>query len=266
MPAQITDIRPETKWARLLKIKLKNSSDRENFIFKPGQFIQLSLPGFGEAPFSICSSPKKKERFEILAQKVGSLTNKLFTLSPGDEIGIRGPLGNGFPLEEIRGKNISLISGGCGLAPMRSVILSLLPKADEYGKIKIFYGSKSQSSFYFNNEFKDWSKGAQLNLIVEEKDDSWEGQTGYVSDLLKKQKFGFKDIVMICGPHPMLAPTIKNLRDRGVRDKNIYLSLERNMSCGVGVCQHCNFGTKYVCKDGPVFSLEEILKEDPNFL
>jgi len=265
IPAELTNIKSETKWAKLLTIKLKNSSDREKFNFRPGQFVQLSLPGFGEAPFSICSNPAKKERFEILTQRVGSLTNKLFGLKLNAQLGIRGPFGNGFPLDKIGDKNISLISGGCGLAPMRSVILEVVNNEDKYGELKIFYGSKKESTFYFSSDFGSWKKRAQLNLIVEEKTDSWSSPTGYVSDLLENQSFGFRDTIMICGPHPMLAPTIDKLREKGVRDKNIYLSLEKNMSCGVGVCQHCNIGTKYVCKDGPVFSLEEILLEDPNF-
>ncbi len=265
MNATITKIEEVSNRAKLFTIKLKNSSDRNRFNFKPGQFIQLSIPGFGEGPFSICSDPNQKERFQILAQKVGTLTSQLFRLTKESEVGIRGPLGNGFPTDKFKGRNISLISGGCGLAPIRSLILAIDNDRKSFANLNIFYGSKNHQSLYFKNEFKVWQKFSNLNLIVEEKSPDWDQPTGYVSQLLENSKFSYDEIAVICGPQPMLWPIIEILKNSRVKNDNIYLSLERNMSCGVGTCQHCNFGSKYVCKDGPVFSLNEILIEDPNF-
>jgi NAD(P)H-flavin reductase len=265
VPAEISNIENQGQIAKLFKIKLKNSSDRNKFNFKPGQFVKLSIPGFGEAPFSICSNPNNTERFEILVKKAGHFTNKLFSLKKSNSVGVRGPLGNGFDLKNLTAKNISLISGGCGLAPMRSLISYFKNNQQAFKKLNIFYGSKNPDSLYFKKEFKDWQKFANLNLIVEEAGDNWEYSKGYVSDLIKNFKFDLNEIIYICGPNPMLAPIVEILRRKGILSKNIYFSLERNMYCGIGTCQHCNFGTKYVCKDGPIFSLEEIFNEEPNF-
>lgn len=264
-PAIITRIEYQSPKTKLFTIKLINSSDRSKFNFASGQFVQVSIPGFGEAPFSICSNPKQKERFQILAQNVGSLTSKLFRLTRGDEIGIRGPLGNGFPIDKFKGKNISLISGGCGLAPIRSLILEISNNQDNFNQVDIFYGSKNYQSLYFKDEFTAWKKFTNLNIIVEEKNKNWSQPTGYVSQLIEKKEFSYGEVVVICGPQPMLWPIIEILKNNRVKNENIYLSLERNMSCGVGTCQHCNFGSKYVCKDGPVFNLNQILIEEPNF-
>jgi len=260
----ITQIKEQSQFTKLFTIKLADYKEREDFNFKPGQFIQISIPGFGEAPFSIASNPKEKERFTILVRKVGSLTNKLFKARLNDQIGIRGPLGNGFDLNKLIDRDISFISGGCGIAPMASLISTLGNTPKQYGKIKFFYGCKSPKELYLSDQYLKWKKFAKLNFIVEKPDDSWNGPKGLVTDLLTKEKFSWRDRAIICGPPVMIKFVIKELLKQGLASDNIYLSLERRMSCGVGVCQHCLIGTKYVCKDGPIFSLKDIRQEDPD--
>jgi len=260
----ITQIKDESQFTKLFTIKLADYKERENFNFLSGQFIQLSIPGFGEAPFSIASNPREKERFTILVKRTGSLTNRLFKAKLNDQIGIRGPLGNGFDLNKLKGKNISFISGGCGIAPMASLISSLGNNLKQYGQIKFFYGCKNPKELYLSDQYLKWKKIAKLNFIVEEPDTSWNGSKGLVTDLLTKEKFSWRDKAIVSGPPIMIKFTIKELLKQGLASNNIYLSLERRMSCGVGVCQHCSIGSKYVCKDGPIFSLKEIRLEDPD--
>jgi NAD(P)H-flavin reductase len=262
MAASITDIKKESENTRLIRLKLISSHNRAKFSFSAGQFIQVSIPGFGEAPFSIASNPKNRERFEIFVKKVGTFTKKLFSLNRADRVGIRGPLGNGFNLETIKNRDLVLISGGCGIAPMRSLLLTIGNNPQNYGQIKFYFGSKSKDHLYFRNEYQDWQKFAEINIITEIGSSNFSKENGFVTDLIKEAKISSASRALVCGPGPMIETTIKELYKKTIPNKNIFLSLERRMSCGVGVCQHCNIGSKYVCKDGPVFSLKEIIKED----
>ncbi len=264
MPASITQVKPEGQQTKLLVLKLVNSQDRDRFEFIPGQFLQLSVPGFGEAPFSIASDPKNRERLEILVQSVGSLTKRLYQAKRGDLVGIRGPLGNGFPLEKLKNKNIVFVSGGCGIVPMRSLMLDIQNRQKEFGKISFFYGCKTPQELFFSSDYPSWKESADLCFIVEKPDSSWHGPTGMVTDLLKKAQLNSQDRAVICGPLMMIKFVIKELIKQHLRPNNIYLSLERRMSCGIGICQHCVIGSKYVCKDGPIFSLSEIREEEPS--
>ena len=262
-PAVITQLKKESQRVLVATLKLANSRDRNNFTFSPGQFLQLSIPGFGEAPFSLASDPHNRERLEILVKNVGSLTKRLFQAKINDRVGIRGPLGNGFPLKKLYGQNIVFISGGCGIGPMRSLMLTIKNDPSKFKKVSFFYGSKSLQQLYFSREYKEWQKFADLKLIVEKPDQSWSGPTGVVTDLLKKEQFTGQDRIVVCGPPVMIKFTIKELSKHHLKKENIFLSLERRMSCGIGVCQHCVLGSKYVCKDGPVFNLAEVKREEP---
>jgi len=261
--ATITRINHESYQTKVFVLKLNNSRERSNFRFKPGQFIQLSIPGFGEAPFSIASKSSNRERIEILAQKVGPLTKRLFQAKIGDQLGLRGPLGNSFPLEKLKGQNIISVSGGCGIAPIRSLMEYICEKPKEFGRISFFHGCRTPRELYFSHDYHQWKSFTKFHFIVEKPDSSWSGPTGVVTDLFKNQKFSGRDRAIICGPQIMIKFAIKELLKFGLKAENIYLSLERRMSCGVGVCQHCVIGSKYVCKDGPIFSLAEIREEEP---
>jgi sulfhydrogenase subunit gamma (sulfur reductase) len=262
-PAIITQIKKEDQQTLIATLKLVNNRDRDNFDFSPGQFLQLSIPGFGEAPFSLASDPHNRERLEILVKNVGSLTKRFFQAKINDQVGIRGPLGNGFPLKKLYSQNIVFISGGCGIAPMRSLIFTIKNDPDEFKKISFFYGSRTPQQLYFSPEYGEWQRLADLKLIVEKPDRNWTGPIGLVTDLLKKEQFTSQDQIIICGSPIMIKAVIKELSKQHLKKDNILLSLERRISCGVGACQHCVLGNKYICKDGPIFSLAEIQREEP---
>lgn len=263
-PAAITQIKSEGQQTKLFVLKLINSRDRTDFRFKPGQFIQLSIPGFGEVPFSIASSPTNQERLAVLVQRVGSLTTRLFQAKVGDRLGLRGPLGNGFPSKKFRNKKLVFVSGGCGIAPMHSLMEHIKSSPEKFKRPSFFYGCKTPQELYFAQDYPGWKEFADLHFIVEKGNGSWKGPTGVVTDLFKDHSFKREDRAVICGPPIMIKFVVKELTSQELKTENIYLSLERRMSCGVGVCQHCVIGSKYVCKDGPVFSLAEIRQEEPN--
>ncbi len=266
--AKITQIKSLSQSVKLFKIKLISGQDRDKFKFTPGQFIELSLPGFGEAPFSIASNPEGRERLELIIRKAGALTNKLFKIRADQRIGIRGPLGSGFPLKKLYQTNLAFISGGCGIAPMRSLMLKVLKEKTKFKKINFYYGAKNSKQLLLKEEIENWQEKNDLetHLIVEKKDKDWSKKVGVVTDLIKKDNFNYQTKVVACGPEIMMKFMVKKLIKFGVSPKNIYLSLERRMECGLGICQHCAIGSKYVCKDGPVFSLKKIRKEKPSFL
>lgn len=267
-PAKITQIKPLSQSVKLFKVKLISSQDRDEFKFTPGQFVELSLPGFGEAPFSIASCPKSRERLELIIRKTGVLTRKLFKVNPDQRIGIRGPLGNGFPIERLYGEKLAFISGGCGIAPIRSLALKILEEKDKFKEVNFYYGAKTDKELLLKEEIESWQEkdDTETHLIVEKADKDWQKAIGVVTDLMEEENFDHQTKVVACGPEIMMKFMVEKLIKFGVAPKNIYLSLERRMECGVGICQHCAIGFKYVCKDGPVFSLKEIRKEKPNFL
>lgn len=231
---------------------------RPGINFTPGQFVLAGISGIGEAPISIASSPSKK-KFELVIRRVGAVTEKLHQTKVGGSITIRGPHGNGFPLKKLRSKNILIISGGCGLAGLRSIINYLKIFRQNFGNVQIFYGAKNPEAILFKDEIKQWQKFAEIMITVDTPSKSWRGNTGLITNLITPTTIDTNNAVaLLCGPPIMFQAVSEKLVKLGFGKDNIYASLERNMRCGIGVCQHCTCGTKYVCKDGPVFSLEEI--------
>lgn len=232
-----------------LTLKFPRNSQKD-FDFIAGQFVMAGIPGFGEAPFSVSSDPNKSRQFfEICVRQVGELTKKICQLKKTDNIYIRGPLGNGFVPTN---KNLILIAGGCGFIPLKSVLMENLNRHDI--KIQIFYGCKNTDSLLFENKFSFWQRKAEVNVILEKK--AYKGKKGFVTDLLKAKKLIDNSLVFVCGPEAMYKFVIKELLAKKINPHDIYLSLERRMHCGLGVCQHCAVGTKYVCQDGPVFGYD----------
>lgn len=228
--------------------------------FTPGQFVLVGIKGFGEGPFAICSSPEEKKFFELCILKIGSLTSVIHKLKKGDTILIRGPYGHGFSRSD---KDILLVAGGLGIVPLRSLINYEITKLYENTKRKkriiVFYGAKTPKDFLFQNEFSFWEKsGVELYLTIDKPCPNWKGQTGLVTSLFDKIPLPDKFSAFLCGPPIMYKFAIEKLKEKNVDDKDIYLSLERRMHCGFGVCQHCAIGSYYVCKDGPVFSWDKI--------
>jgi len=256
LPAKVEKVITETSNIKTFILK----PERE-FAFKTGQFIELSLPGVGEAPFTPSSNPSAKERLEVTIMKVGMVTERLHNINEGVEVGIRGPYGYGYPLEEFKGREIYVVGGGVGLAPLRSFLLSLLNDAGSYKKIVLRYGAKTPQDIMYKEEVKTWSKNGKIDvaLSVDKGDGSWKGNVGVVTTILNKKDVDVKDAVtIVCGPPVMMKFATFKLLELGFKEENIYLSMEKNMSCGVGKCGHCRLGEFYVCKDGPVFTYNRI--------
>jgi sulfhydrogenase subunit gamma (sulfur reductase) len=263
--AEITNIKQETWDVKSFQINLSSKS-RDVFEYLPGQFLEISLFGVGEAPISITSSPTR-EVLEISVKRVGAVTECLHKAEVGDVIGVRGPYGNGFPLDKLNGKEVLFIGGGIGLAPLRSLINFMLDKRERFGGISILYGARTPKDLVFRDELGSWAKkeDTDVHVTVDKKDSGWRGNVGVVPKLLERVNPDLeKTSAVVCGPPVMIRFTVKALKDMGFKDDQIIFTLERMMKCGIGKCGHCNIGSKYVCIDGPVFSYDE-MKDVPEF-
>jgi len=233
----------------------------EDFSFATGQFIELVYPGKGEAPFTPSSDPQKRDEFEVTIMEVGRITGLFHKAKIGALWGIRGPLGLGYPVDDFAGKEILIVGGGVGLAPLRSLIYALFSRVDDFKKIVICYGARTPSDIVYKNQIEEFKKpkNVELRLTVDTGDDGWSGHVGLVTTILDKLPLKIEEAVgIVCGPPIMMKFTTLKLKELGFQDKNIYLSMEKNMSCGLGKCGHCRLGRHYVCKDGPVFSFDKI--------
>jgi len=230
----------------------------QNLNFLPGQFFMLSIPGFGEAPFTPTNYPDKKS-IQFLVRSAGVLTAKLFFLKPGNNIFIRGPYGNPFPLDKFQDKNILLVAGGCGLAPINS-LLEYLYKKNNCQNVQLIYGVNTQKEIAFKKELLSKKNKVEILITIAKPDKNYRGNVGFVDSLITKNIVKKESIAVLCGPPVMYKIAIKKLLFLGIKKENIYLQLERKMQCGIGLCQHCTCGKKYVCLDGPVFTYQEILE------
>ncbi len=246
---------------KLLSVELENPDIRASFDYKPGQFALLSAFGEGEAPFGIVSLPLQKDGLEFAVRRIGTVTGALHELEPGDTLGVRGPFGNCFPLDDYVGKNIIIIGGGIGMAPLRPVINRMLERRDNYEKLLIINGARTPQDLVFQPEFPRWMEAprTRLELTVDKRDEHWEGRVALVPDVVKELAPSPDNaIAIICGPPIMIRFTLAGLRNLGFKDNQIVTTLEAKMKCGLGKCARCNIGEKYVCQDGPVFTLEQI--------
>lgn len=225
--------------------------------YSPGQFVELTVFGFGEFPVSIASCPlPKRECFEITVKRVGDATNALHKLGPGEVVGVRGPFGNGFPLQMLKGKNLIFIAGGVALAPLRSLILLVLKNKADYGDLKLLYGAKTPADLLYKDDLINWDMDVYLTVDTAGKE--WIGNLGVVTTLFKRTKFGPENsVAVLCGPPIMIKAVVEDLLEMGFSGEDIVISFERMMKCGMGICGHCNIGSRYVCKDGPVFTVRE---------
>jgi sulfite reductase subunit B len=255
--AEITDIIEETP-----TIKTFITRPEVPISFKTGQFVELAVPGLGEVPFTPSSNPNIKENMELTIMNVGRVTSQLHRMKKGEAVGVRGPYGKGYPLEDFKGKEILIVGGGVGLAPLRSLVLALMNEIDKYKKLVIKYGARSPKDIVYKNQVKEWTNNKKLNveLTVDRGDESWNGNVGLITTLLK-DNIGVnirESVAVVCGPPIMMKFTTFKLIELGYEDKNLYLSMEKNMSCGIGKCGHCRIGPYYACKDGPVFTYDKI--------
>lgn len=237
----------------------------EEFSFKTGQFIELSVDGIGEAPFTPSSSPLVTEKLEVTVMKTGYVTELMHKMKPGEFMGIRGPYGRGYPVERFYGKEVLILGGGCGLAPIRSLLYTLESINDKLEKVILCYGSKTPSDCIYKPLFTRLNKieKFEAHRTVDKPDEEWNESVGVVTSLLNMIKINIeKSVAVVCGPPVMMKFGTIRLLEMGYSDDQIYLSMEKNMSCGLGKCGHCMMGEFFVCKDGPVFTYDEI-KHNP---
>ena len=252
----------ETKMMNETELYLQLSMDDEPLEYRPGQFVEVSIPGFGEAPISISSSPTKKDGFEIVVRRIGNVTNMIHKLNAGDKIGIRGPFGEGcYPAQQALGKDLVFICGGIGLVPQRSFINYVLDNRDDYGDITILLGTKNEAQRFYRSELQEWSQRDDIYLLetVDQADDGWQGNVGVVTTLIPKIKSDLASaLFFVCGPPIMYKFVLLDLAEKKVNTDNIFVNLERKMKCGVGKCGHCQINQLYVCMDGPVFRYSDL--------
>lgn len=254
--AEVLEVITETPTIKTIRFKAK-----EPIGFQAGQFVEITVPGIGEAPFTPSSRPSVKETLEVTVMKVGRVTEKIHELKKGDLIGVRGPFGRPYPLEKFIDREILVVGGGCGFAPLRSLMYSLFEMKGKIKKLLFRGGCKTPQELVYKNETNEWAKKSDLNfkVTVDVADNAWGGQVGLVTTILDDLEMDFaKAIAVVCGPPIMMKFTTFKLLDLGFQDVLIYLSMEKNMSCGIGQCGHCRLGIYYACKDGPVFSYAEI--------
>ncbi len=256
----VTDIRIDTPDVKTFRVLTPDG--KKPFEHKPGQCAMLSIPGVGEAMFSITSSPTNTGYMEFSIKKCGCLTDWLHMMDVGQNITIRGPYGKPFPVDdELKGKDLLFIAGGIGLAPLRSVINYVRDKRENYGSVQIVYGARSKEDLVDYHEIIDeWmaDKGIEVNLTIDRAQEGWDGHVGFIPNYVKELNPDLKKTVLMCGPPVMIKFTLAGLTELGFEKTQIYTTMELRMKCGVGKCGRCNIGNKYVCKDGPVFRFDEL--------
>jgi NAD(P)H-flavin reductase len=250
------------------RVVLDNAERMRSFHYEPGQVGQLSIFGVGESTFVINSPPTRREYLQFSVMRAGEVTAKLHKLSTGDRIGVRAPLGNSFPYESMKGKDILFIGGGIGMAPLRTLLLFMLDNREDYGKIQVLYGARSPQDMAFSYELPEWLERGDLEtvLTIDQEAKGWEHKVGLIPNvLLEMAPEAGNSVAVTCGPPIMIKFTLQALKKLGFKDNQIVTTLEKRMKCGIGICGRCNIGSKYVCVDGPVFSYEE-LRQLPNEL
>ena len=262
-PAIIKEIIQETKDVKTLTLTFEDEGLQKNFAYLPGQFVEFSIGGVGEAPFCLASSPTRAGYIQCTTKKAGKVTQAIHDLEVGDRVGIRGPYGNSFLLEGLKGKNLVLVGGGIGLAPLRSLIQYVLDQKEDYGKIVIIYGAKTTEDLVYKKELEEWGKspGVELVLTVDPggEDKEWKGEIGLVPSILEKvNPSPDKRMLITCGPPIMIKFVLFTAAKMGYQPKQIVTTLERKMKCGLGKCGRCNIGSTYICQDGPVFTYKQL--------
>jgi sulfite reductase subunit B len=258
-PAKILKVSKLTDMEKLFEIQFL---DGRPLGHGPGQFVQVSVLGIGECPISICSSPTRPDTFQLCVRKAGNVTNYLHNLADGQTVGIRGPLGHGFDVSELHGKDILIVAGGLGLAPVRSLIHYILDERPRFGQFHLLYGAKEPKELLFKDELPDWKENADVNfhVTVDRPDEQWRGKSGVVTTLFKElpKLNPSETMVVIVGPPVMFKFVVLEVLSRRIPQHNIYCSLERRMKCGIGKCGHCQANNVYVCMEGPVFKYGQL--------
>ena len=254
--SEIVNIIRLTEMEKLFQVRIMDSAERERFSFLPGQFVMIEVPGYGEIPISISSSPSHKGYIELCIRRAGLVTSILHKAQRGARVGIRGPFGTHFPIAKMRGSNVLLIAGGLGLAPLRAPIFNVIENRSDFKDVHILYGTRQPDMLLFDYQYDEWNRIADINLqvIVEQKDASWTGPVGLITDLLEDVRLEpLETYAIICGPPVMFKFVCAWLQKAGIPMDRMFVSLERRMHCGIGKCCRCNIGSTYTCISGPVF-------------
>ena len=258
-PADVLKASPMTALEMFFEFRLASGRELGHM---PGQFVEVSIPGIGEAPISISSSPTQKGSFQMVVRKVGNVSGAMHALSAGRQVGIRGPFGTHFPVDgEMKGKDILFICGGIGLVPVRSAINYVLDHRDDYGHVTILFGTKTPADRLFTDEMQRWASAKDVTFMetVDRGDDAWKGNVGVITTLIPKVRLDpARTVAVVCGPPIMYKFVILELDKVGLKADRMYVSLERHMKCGVGKCGHCQVNGLYVCQDGAVFKYSDI--------
>jgi len=263
-PVRIDDIVVETEDGNLKTFQLvfEQEAHRKAWSHVPGQFAMLSLAGFGEIPIGIASSPTEEGHLLFTVNRAGKVTTALHQMNSGDRMGVRGPLGNGFPVDtEMKGKNIVIIAGGFAVTTLRATLISLLANRQDYGRITFIYGARTPGMLLYQDELKQWAQrgDVDLHVTIDREAPGWDGLVGFVPTIAGQVAPSPENsVALICGPPIMIKFTMPPLEAIGWTDDQVYLSLENRMKCGEGVCCHCNVGPTLVCKDGPVFTRTQV--------
>jgi NAD(P)H-flavin reductase len=269
-PFQVKRIQKETHDTFTLELKSANG----RFSFEPGQFNMLYVFGVGEVPISISGDPASKGSLTHTTRAVGAVTQAIRKIGPGHAIGVRGPFGSHWPVREAKSRDVVIVAGGIGLAPLRPALYQLLSKRSNYRRIALLYGARTPEEILYRKELKKWageldldvhpvrglsSTSNEVHVTVDRASGTWRGNVGVVTTLIPRAPFEpANTIAMVCGPEIMMRFTVQELRKRGIPDERIYVSMERNMKCAIGFCGHCQFGPAFICKDGPIFSFNRI--------
>jgi anaerobic sulfite reductase subunit B len=255
-PFKIVKKEKQTKDVVLFTLE-KPDKKKVELCYKPGEFFQVALPGIGEAPISVCSCSKDFIEFNI--RGVGEVTDKLIAMEPGDYMWLRGPYGTQYPMEELKGNSLFIIGGGTGVAPLRGVLKYVEQHRADYDRVHICFGFKCPDEILFKKDMERWNRIFDLSISVDKAPGDYKGKVGLVTKIVEESGLDNRNkAVMICGPPIMMKFTIQTLEKMGFNHDQIFLSFERRMKCGVGMCGHCMVSGKYVCKDGPVFRYDKI--------
>ncbi|MEW6592254.1 MAG: FAD/NAD(P)-binding protein [Candidatus Hadarchaeota archaeon] len=256
---EVVEKMQHTKDTMSIAVKFVDPEERKRYSFTPGQFNMLYVYGVGEAPISISSRPDE-EKIGHTIRSVGYISRAISSLKEGDIIGLRGPYGSGWPVEKTEGKDVIVIGGGIGLCPLRPAIHHMLKNRKKYSSVKVLCGARSPSDLMFPEEYDTWCElGGEVLVTVDRSDERWKGSVGLITTLLDQIKMNpASTVAMVCGPEIMMNIVSQELVKRGISADSIYLSMERRMKCGIGLCGHCQFCGYFVCKDGPVFTYKQL--------
>jgi NAD(P)H-flavin reductase len=257
----IREITAEIDGVATYHLTFQDQAAAERYRFAPGQFNMLYLPGAGEIPISLSEDPRAEQSWAHTVREAGNVTRTLARLRAGETLGLRGPFGTCWPMDDCQGRDVVLVAGGIGLAPLRPAVYQLLHEPGRYGRLHLLYGARSPNTLLYTREFDDWtSRGLRIQTTVDRAAPGWDGNVGVVPLLLERLRDfdPASAILLACGPEVMMRFTVKAARQRGMTPGQIWVSLERNMHCAVGLCGHCQLGPEFICKDGPVFRYDRL--------